>query len=228
VDPSVEVLEIGLEVRLVVLPCHPVRARSGLALEREERRPQCVEVEMVEKRGEPLFLPVPCSLPYPAQRLGHALPALGPVRALLVRVSLGLAPPLLWQSLTSPNRASVTTAPPLPTADRQPNRAFGRPGDLRVPVQRACVHARFSDHAGLAKGSRWRSWTYCLPLHRQCRHPGSVFYRGSMAGLLVPLPTLRRHPRGCLRTAWGRCGSLLLHRSGLAPPTPRRSPGAPV
>jgi len=36
-----------------------------------------------------------------------------------------------------------------------------------------------------------------------------------MAGLHVPLPTLRRHPRGCLRTAWGRCGSLLLHRVGL-------------
>jgi hypothetical protein len=32
------------------------------------------------------------------------------------------------------------------------------------------VHARFSDHAGLAKCSRWRSWTYCLPLHRQRRH----------------------------------------------------------
>lgn len=68
------------------------------------------------------------------------------------------------------------------------------------------MHARFSDHAGLAKCSRWRSWTCCLPLHRQCRHPKSVFYRGSMAGLHVPLPTLRRHPRGCLRTAWGRCG----------------------
>jgi len=49
-----------------------------------------------------------------------------------------------------------------------------------------------------------------------------------MAGLHVPLPTLRRHPRGCLRTARGRCGSLFLHRSGLAPPTPCRSPGAPV
>ena len=43
-----------------------------------------------------------------------------------------------------------------------------------------------------------------------------------MAGLCIPLPTLRRHPRGCQRTAWGRCGSLLLHRSGLAPPAPCR------
>src|SRR6516164_650661 len=31
-------------------------------------------------------------VPYAAQRLGHALPALGPVRALLVRVSLGPCP----------------------------------------------------------------------------------------------------------------------------------------
>ena len=30
----------------------------------------------------------------------------------------------------------------------------------------------------------------------------------------------------CLRTARGRCGLLLLHRSGLPPPTPCRSPGA--
>ena len=90
------------------------------------------------------------------------------------------------------------------------------------------MHARFFDHAGSPKCLRWRSWTYCLPLHRQRRHPESVFYRGSMAGLHVPLPTLRRHPHGCLRTARGRCGSLLLHRGGLAPPTPCRSPGAPV
>ena len=27
------------------------------------------------------------------------------------------------------------------------------------------MHARFFDHAGLAKCSRWRSWTCCLPLH---------------------------------------------------------------
>jgi hypothetical protein len=47
-----------------------------------------------------------------------------------------------------------------------------------------------------------------------------------MAGLQVPLPTLRRRPHGRQRTAWGRCGSLHLHRSGLSPPTPCRSPGA--
>src|ERR1700739_5078292 len=47
-----------------------------------------------------------------------------------------------------------------------------------------------------------------------------------MAGLYAPLPTLRSHPRGRLRTDRGRRGLLLLHRSGLSPHTPCRSPGA--
>jgi hypothetical protein len=121
--------------------------------------------------------------------------------------------------LTSPDRASATTAPRLPAADRQPNRAFGRPRDLPVPVHGGCGRAGLFDHAGSPKRLRWRSWTNWLPVHRQRRHPELVFYRGSMAGLHVPLPTLRRHPGGCLRTARGRCGSLFPHRSGLAPPT---------
>src|SRR5260370_32246685 len=47
-----------------------------------------------------------------------------------------------------------------------------------------------------------------------------------MAGLYAPLPTLRRRPRGRLRTKRGRRGLLLLHRSGLSPHTPCQSPGA--
>ena len=55
---------------------------------------------------------------------------------------------------------------------------------------------------------------------------GVTNFRGSMAGLHDPLPTLRRYPHGDRRTARGRCGSLFLHRSGLSPPTPCQSPGA--
>jgi Protein of unknown function (DUF1524) len=47
-----------------------------------------------------------------------------------------------------------------------------------------------------------------------------------MAGLHAPLSTLRRGPHGQPRMTRGRCGSLLLHRKGLAPSTPYRSPGA--
>ena len=101
-----------------------------------------------------------------------------------------------------------------------------------------------------APGSRTRSFCTCQGLRQRPRrndwalaisHPfvlpsaqltasalGKTFFRGSMAGLCTPLPTLRRHPHGCLRTARGRRGSLLLHRSGLPPPTPCRPPGAPT
>src|SRR5262249_57172914 len=134
------------------------------------------------------------------------------------------ASPLLWQSLTSRDRASSATAPRLPDADRRrlPN---GRSRDLPVPAQRASAHARFFDHAGSTRRSRWRARSCCLPHSKQRRHP-DLGFRGSMAGLCPPLPTLRRRPRGRQRTARGRCRSLLLHRSGLAPPTPCRSPGA--
>ena len=47
-------------------------------------------------------------------------------------------------------------------------------------------------------------------------------FRGSMAGLCVPLSTLCCRPHGQLRMTRGRCGSLLLERRGLTPPTPRR------
>ena len=56
--------------------------------------------------------------------------------------------------------------------------------------------------------------------------PRIRLFRGSMAGLCAPLSTLRQYPHGYLRMTRGRCGSLLLHRDGLAPSTPCRSPGA--
>src|SRR6266545_1357334 len=131
---------------------------------------------------------------------------------------------LIWQSLTSRDRASSATAPHLPDADRRqlPN---GRSRDLPVPAQGASAHARFFDHAGSFGPCDGASETCCLPHSKRRRHPG-IGFRGSMAGLCPPLPTLRRRPRGRQRTARGRCRSLLLHRSGLAPPTPCRSPGA--
>jgi hypothetical protein len=70
-DPSVQVLKSWLEVRLVVPPRHAIHARGGFALERIERQPESVDVDVVEERGEPLFFPLPCSSPYSAQRLGH-------------------------------------------------------------------------------------------------------------------------------------------------------------
>jgi len=133
--------------------------------------------------------------------------------------------PLLWQGPTSRCRASSATAFRLPDADQTAS-ACGRPRDLPVPAQGACTHARVSDRAGSSGGSRWRLPPCCLPLSRRRRHPGADF-RGSMAGLCVPLSTLRRALAGRRRMTRGQCGSLLLHCSGLSPLTPCRSPGAP-
>jgi hypothetical protein len=93
------------------------------------------------------------------------------------------------------------------------------PGSQR---QGASAHTRVCDHAGPYGRSHYRARTCCLPPIPQRRHPESCVLRGSMAGLCTPLPTLRPYPRGHRRTARGRCGSLLLHRGGLSPPTPCR------
>src|SRR5262249_2549723 len=92
VRSAVEILEVALEVHFVVLPRHPVDPSGSPAFERVEGCPERFGVDMVEKRGEPLLLPLPCGLPYAVQRLGHAHPVLSPVRALLTRVPLGPCP----------------------------------------------------------------------------------------------------------------------------------------
>ena len=88
----------------------------------------------------------------------------------------------------------------------RPHCVIGRTRDLPVPAQGASAHARVSDHAGPSGHSRSRTRPCCLPRSETRRHPGLHFFRGSMAGLHAPLPTLRCHPRGRQRTARGRGG----------------------
>ncbi len=91
----------------------------------------------------------------------------------------------------------------------------------------ACTHPcqRFAGHlAALThdSGPVWDATPFTV-MDSHLHPPASLpAHRGSMAGLYVPLPTLRRSPRGLPRTARGRCGLLLLHRGGLSPPTPCR------
>jgi hypothetical protein len=87
-----QILDPEFEIRLVVVPRHTIHAGGGFTLKRVERRPERIDTDMVEERGELFLLPLPCGLPYAAQRLGHASPALRPVRALLIRVPLGPRP----------------------------------------------------------------------------------------------------------------------------------------
>src|SRR6476660_8609261 len=94
VDPSVQIRKPRLQICLEVLPCHTIHAGGCFALKRVESQPERVCVDMVEKRGEPLLLPLPCGLPYAIKLLDHTIPALCPECALLSRVSLGPRPSL--------------------------------------------------------------------------------------------------------------------------------------
>src|SRR4051812_22259069 len=91
-DTVVQILEPGLEICLVVLPSQPVHSRRGVPLKIEERHAEQIEADVVEERGEPFLLSLPCGLPYAVQRLGHAFPVLRPARALLSRLPLGPRP----------------------------------------------------------------------------------------------------------------------------------------
>src|SRR5215218_1163186 len=69
VDPLVQALDPAIEVFFVGLPCQPVHAGGGLPLEGGEGRPEPVGGDMVEERGEPFLLSLPCNVPYAVQPL---------------------------------------------------------------------------------------------------------------------------------------------------------------
>jgi hypothetical protein len=68
-DPCMQVLDPTIEVLLVGLPRHPVDAGRSVTPDRVKRRSQHRGFDVVEERGEPLLLPLPCGLPYACQRL---------------------------------------------------------------------------------------------------------------------------------------------------------------
>lgn len=123
---------------------------------------------------------------------------------------------LLSRGLTSRARASPASAPRLPGAGRG-----GLPPTVRHEISGSRSWSVRTCQGLRPRRVRWAlAMTLppcCLPLGQRRRHPELVTFRGSMGGPHDPLPTLRLHPRGCRRTARGRCGSLLLHRDGLPP-----------
>jgi hypothetical protein len=96
----------------------------------------------------------------------------------------------------------------------------------RAPVRRAGIRPLRSLADGFGPPGRSRSRTCRLPRSETRRRPNLNLFRGSMAGLCAPLPTLRPPSHERIRTARGRGGSLRLPRDGLAPSTLCRSPGA--
>ncbi|MGB0097360.1 MAG: hypothetical protein WBP81_33075 [Solirubrobacteraceae bacterium] len=52
-NPAMQVPKVLFEILPVVLPRHPVHPRRGLGLQRPIGRPQAVDVDVMQERGEP-------------------------------------------------------------------------------------------------------------------------------------------------------------------------------
>ena len=64
------VLEIALEVLFVIRPDQTIDARRGIAfLSSKNAIVEQIDADVVEERGEPFPLPLPCCLSYAFQRL---------------------------------------------------------------------------------------------------------------------------------------------------------------
>jgi hypothetical protein len=68
-DPRTQILEFALEVRLVGLPAHSIHTGRGLLPELIVCFLKQIDADVVQERGEPFLLPLPCGLPYAVQRL---------------------------------------------------------------------------------------------------------------------------------------------------------------
>src|SRR5690606_29162313 len=88
-----QLLKVFLQVLPVVTPRLCIYPWRGISLQREECRAQSLDVvDMVQQRGEPLFLIISCYLSYPLERALRAFPALRPERVAFLRVPLGPTP----------------------------------------------------------------------------------------------------------------------------------------
>ena len=88
-----------------------------------------------------------------------------------------------------------------------PQTMAGSPGS-RARCVRACAGSATAPGPAVSRAGETSGVAFRLAPRR--RHLGSWFFRGSMAGLHVPLSTLRLHPYGWRRMTRSRCGSLLL------------------
>jgi hypothetical protein len=91
-DPTVQILEVRLQVLPVVLPRHAVYARRGFGLQRPIGRPQTIDRNVMQKRGEPCLLVCLCDVAHAIQRTSHAHSGAVSGACFAGRVPFGQAP----------------------------------------------------------------------------------------------------------------------------------------
>ena len=89
VDTRVKIPKVRLEIHAVVLPRHAVHPRCGLGLQSPIRRPQAINIDMVQERGEPRFLIRCCHSAHTTKLTWRALPGTVSGARFTGRVPLG-------------------------------------------------------------------------------------------------------------------------------------------
>ncbi len=173
-------MEVFLKGLSVLLPRLAVYARGSAPLHFQVRCSQPFHViDVVQERGEPLFLIVLCCLTYSLKRAERALPALSPERVALGRVPLGQPPSL--HRLRSRSLGLVRQLRRYFGAVRLPASVHHRRVSFDFPMRSAvlssadgrgisrfpnkvfpCMHG-VSDRAGSRRNLRWRCAQCCLP-----------------------------------------------------------------
>ncbi len=156
--PPKEVRNPIIEAHFVLLPRHPVDARSRLAFQGVEAPGQGVGRDVVQQGGEPCLLILPSYFSHPLQAGRHADPALRRGCGRLERVPLSRSPSLhhlrrRWRSVVVRRLLRYYATVRLPTAVRvglggcplpRPIRrtTSGWRWDLPVPVQGVSTRAQ--------------------------------------------------------------------------------------
>ena len=89
VNPSMQIPKILFKILPVVLPRHAVHPRRGPGLQRPIRRPQAVDVDVVQERGEPRFLIRCCHSAHTTKPTERTLPGTESGARFASRVPLG-------------------------------------------------------------------------------------------------------------------------------------------
>ena len=155
----VQVLEVRFESPARSPPRHAVDPRRGVRANRPVRRPQAIDVDVVQERSEPRVLVLLCDSAHTIQRTWRALSGSASGTRFAGRVPLGQAPSLhrlrhrvarscsaasqvLRACLTSRGRSSRAYGLGLPLAARppaSPGRAIAGPPGSRAWRFRACT-----------------------------------------------------------------------------------------
>ena len=170
-NPCMEIPKVVLEIPAVVLPRDAIHPRRGLGLQSPIRRPQAIDVNVVQERGEPRFLIRCCHSAHTIQPTERALPGtvsgarFAGVFPLAGRLpsTISAAPPwALFSSFTGTTRPSdfsrscITRLRPQPSPHDPPLHHDRRmtvrsPGSQHEEITR--MHG-FFDPAGSVDGSR--------------------------------------------------------------------------